>query len=75
MDVTFIAKVDFFDFLSYFGIEVEDDFEIEDEEYEYDDDGVAYWFDEENEVWYWYDEESDDWYECEDEADEEEVSE
>jgi hypothetical protein len=75
MDVTFVAKVDFFDFLSYFGIEVEDDFEIEDEEYEYDDDGVAYWFDEENEVWYWYDEESDDWYECEDEADEEEVSE
>jgi len=71
MDVTFVAKVDFFDFLSYFGIEVEDDFA--DEEYEYDDDGVAYWFDEENEVWYWYDEESDDWYECEDEADEEEA--
>jgi hypothetical protein len=77
MDVTFVAKVDFFDFLSYFGIEVEDDFgfedEFADEEYEYDDDGVAYWFDEENEVWYWYDEESDDWYECEDEADEEEA--
>jgi hypothetical protein len=69
MDVTFVAKVDFFDFLSYFGIEVEDEFS--DEEYEYDEDGVAYWFDEENEVWYWYDEESDDWYECE--ADEEEA--
>jgi len=44
----------------------EDD-EFDDEEYEFDDDGYAYWFDEENEVWYWYDEESDDWHECEDE--------
>lgn len=76
MDVTFVATVDFFDFLGYFGIEVEDDFD--DEVYEYDEDGVAYWFDEENEVWYWYDEESDDWYECEeveeDEAEDEEVA-
>ena len=71
MDVTFIAKVDFFDFLSYFGIEVEDDFS--DEVYEYDKDGVAYWLDEENEVWYWYDEESDDWYECEDEDEDEDA--
>jgi len=71
MDVTFVAKVDLFDFLSYFGIEVGDAFEGEaedefaDEEYEYDEDGVAYWLDVENEVWYVYDEESDDWYECE----------
>jgi hypothetical protein len=43
------------------------DDEFDDEEYEFDDEGYAYWFDEENEVWYWYDEESDDWYECEDE--------
>ena len=42
-------------------------FGVEEEEYEYDEDGVAYWYDEENDVWYWYDEESDDWYECEDE--------
>jgi hypothetical protein len=48
------------------GEDFEDD-EFDDEEYEFDDDGYAYWFDEENEVWYWYDEESDDWYECEDE--------
>jgi len=41
--------------------------EEEEEEYEFDDEGVAYWFDEENEVWYFYDEESDDWYECEEE--------
>jgi len=45
--------------------EDEQDDEEEDEEYEFDDEGVAYWFDEENEVWYFYDEESDDWYECE----------
>jgi hypothetical protein len=44
--------------------EAEED-EFADEEYVYDDEGVAYWFDEENEVWYAYDEESDDWYECE----------
>ena len=43
------------------------DDEFDDEEYEFDDEGYAYWFDEENEVWYWYDEKSDDWYECEDE--------
>lgn len=43
------------------------DDEEEEEEYEYDEDGVAYWYDEENEVYYWYDEESDDWYECEEE--------
>jgi hypothetical protein len=45
------------------GDEVEDEFA--DEKYEYDEEGVAYWFDEENEVWYFYDEEFDDWYECE----------
>ena len=51
------------------------DAEFADEEYEYDDEGVAYWLDEENEVWYFYDEESDDWYECEEvEAAEEEVA-
>jgi hypothetical protein len=59
------------------GDEVEDEFA--DEEYEYDEEGVAYWFDEENEVWYFYDEESDDWYECEliedDSEDMEEVAE
>jgi hypothetical protein len=45
--------------------EAEDKFA--DEEYEFDDDGVAYWLDVENDVWYFYDEESDDWYECEEE--------
>jgi hypothetical protein len=50
------------------GFEDETDNEFADEEYEYDDEGVAYWLDEENEVWYWYDEESDDWYECEEDA-------
>ncbi len=48
------------------------DDEEEDEEYEYDDEGVAYWYDEENEVYYWYDEESDDWYECDVTEDEDE---
>jgi hypothetical protein len=59
------------------GDEVADE-EFADEEYVYDEEGVAYWYDEENEVWYAYDEESDDWYECEevaeDEAEEEEVA-
>lgn len=51
------------------------DDEEEDEEYEYDDEGVAYWYDEENEVYYWYDEESDDWYECDATEDEDEDNE
>ena len=52
MDITFVAKVDLFDFLSYFGVEVEDVFgdevedEFADEDYVYDDEGVAYWYDE-----------------------------
>ena len=46
----------------------ESDDEFADEEYEYDDEGVAYWLDAENDVWYFYDEESDDWYECEEDA-------
>jgi hypothetical protein len=45
----------------------EEEVEEEEEKYDYDEDGVAYWYDEENEVYYWYDEESDDWYECEEE--------
>lgn len=59
---SFTVVLDFEDLLSLFGFE-----EVVEEEYEYDEDGVAYWYDEENEVWYWYDEESDDWYECEEE--------
>jgi hypothetical protein len=57
--------------------EAEDEFA--DEEYEYDEDGVAYWLDVVNDVWYVYDEESNDWYECElvedDSEDMEEVAE
>ena len=37
---------------------------------EYDEDGVAWWFDAEDEVWYYYDEDEDDWFEYdEDETD------
>jgi len=59
---SFAVFFDFEELLDFMGYE-----EVEEEEYEYDEDGVAYWYDEENEVYYWYDEESDDWYECEDE--------
>ena len=38
-----------------------DDVEI----YEFDEDGVAYWFDDEEQVWYYFDEEYYDWIECE----------
>ena len=50
------------------------DADFDEEVYEYDDEGTAYWLDVENDVWYWYDEESDDWYDCE-EVEEEEVEE
>jgi hypothetical protein len=66
MDFTLVFNVDFFDLVDFFNLEVEEEFA--DEVYEYDDEGIAYWFDAENEVWYWYDKESDDWYECEEDA-------
>jgi hypothetical protein len=37
-----------------------------DEGVQYDDDGFAWWYDEDAEVWYVYDEESEDWIEYED---------
>ena len=46
----------------------EDDFDIEDEGVEYDEDGVAWWFDEEEEIWYFYDEYFDDWFEWDEEV-------
>jgi hypothetical protein len=59
---SFAVFFDFEELLDFMGYEEVEEVE---EEYEYDEDGVAYWYDEENEVYYWYDEESDDWYECE----------
>ena len=60
----------------------EDEDEEDEEEYSYDEEGNAYWFDEENEVWYMYDADEDDWVEvdleddedAEDETAEEEVA-
>lgn len=65
MGNVFVFSFDFEDLLAFFGFEEVVEEVEEAEDYEYDDDGVAYWYDEEEEVWYWYDEESDDWYECE----------
>jgi len=42
----------------------------EDDGIEYDEDGVAWWFDDEEEVWYYFDEEFDDWFEYDDSEDE-----
>jgi hypothetical protein len=47
----------------------EDDFDIEDEGVEYDEDGVAWYFDEEDEIWYFYDEIEEDWYEWDEDFD------
>jgi len=73
----FVESLEEFDAGDEVESEVEDEFA--DEEYEYDEDGVAYWLDVENDVWYFYDEESDDWYECDpvedDSEDMEEVAE
>jgi hypothetical protein len=33
----------------------------EEEEFETDEDGTAWWFDEDEEVWYYFDEDEDDW--------------
>jgi hypothetical protein len=66
----FVERLEEFDAEEH---DFETDDEFADEEYEYDEDGVAYWLDVENDVWYWYDEESDDWYECEEVEEDEEV--
>jgi hypothetical protein len=49
--------------------------EDDEEEYVYDDEGNAYWLDEENDVWYMYDEDEDDWVEVDVEEDEESADE
>ena len=54
-----------------FDDEEEFDGELE-EGIEYDVDGVAWWFDEENDVLYFFDDESDDWVEYDGEEDEDE---
>lgn len=53
--------------------DAEDEFDGEDEDgVEYDVDGVAWWYDEENDVVYFYDDEAEDWVEYEGEEDEDE---
>lgn len=54
-------------------VECDDEVESEDEDgVEYDVDGVAWWYDEENDVVYFFDDEADDWVEYEGEEDEDE---
>lgn len=54
-------------------VECDDEVEHEDEDgVEYDVDGVAWWYDEENDVVYFYDDEAEDWVEYEGEEDEDE---
>ena len=43
-------------------VEYEDDVVFEDEGFEYDEEGTAWSFDEDEEIWYWYCEEDDEWY-------------
>jgi len=43
-------------------VEYEDDVVFEDEGFEYDEEGIAWSFDEEEEVWYWYCEGDGEWY-------------
>jgi len=76
-----VAMVGFVERMEGIDDEVAED-EVEDEEeYVYDDEGYAYWYDEENDVWYMYDADEDDWVEVEvedeeseGEAEEEEVA-
>lgn len=62
-----VAMANFVGRLEEVGQEVdeldEDDEADDEEEYVYDDEGNAYWYDEEYEVWYMYDEDEDDWFE------------
>jgi hypothetical protein len=49
LDLTYLQ-----DFLASLHGEEEEDFEL-------DEDGTAWWFDEDEEVWYYFDEDEDDW--------------
>ena len=51
----------------------DEDFEDFEDEIEYDEDGTAWWFDEEDEVYYYFDEDEDDWIEYDDSEDEDDV--
>jgi hypothetical protein len=73
MDVRFSITGDLselFELLNIEVIDIEDEIEFEDDEVEadedgieYDSEGVAWWYDEETEVYYYFDEEADDWLE------------
>jgi hypothetical protein len=73
MDVRFSITGDLselFELLNIEVIDIEDEIEFEDDEVEadedgieYDSEGVAWWYDEETEVYYYFDEDADDWLE------------
>lgn len=48
---------------TYWTDEIDTDYDFSEDGIEYDEDGVAWWFDEDEEIWYYYDEESEEWYE------------
>ena len=57
LDLTYVQ--DFLDsLLNVFEIEFDD---VEDDGVEFDDEGAAWWFDEEAEEWYYFDEETEEW--------------
>jgi hypothetical protein len=39
-----------------------DEVEFADDDFEYDEDGIAWAFDEDEGIWYWWSEEDDEWY-------------
>ena len=61
-----VAMVGFVERMEGIDDEVAED---DEEEYVYDDEGNAYWLDEENDVWYMYDADEDDWVEVDVEED------
>jgi hypothetical protein len=43
-------------------VESDEVVEFEDDEFEYDEEGIVWSFDEDEGIWYWYCEENDEWY-------------
>jgi len=39
-----------------------DEVEFADDDFEYDEEGIAWSFDEDEGIWYWYSEDDDEWY-------------
>ena len=63
MKVRVTFECDYDELFDTYEYEEYEEFEDDEDDIEYDEDGVAWWFDAEEEIWYFFDEDEDDWFE------------